>query len=135
MRAITALLVITVVTSTAGAASRRQCREACGAAVRACIVASGKGRPTCKRRVIRRCRHQGLDACRVVAPGGSCWDSSAPACNGSCPYPEFACVPNPLGTCNCEAPACGLGTAGTCGGVCPDGLAACVLQGDACVCL
>src|SRR5437870_9593614 len=41
----------------------RQCRQACGDAIAAC-VASGGRRPTCKRQTLRQCRTEGLAVCQ-----------------------------------------------------------------------
>ena len=60
-------------------------------------------------------------------PEGGCVHSLAPACGGSCPMPQFSCVPNGIGGCGCEAPACGRAGSSACTiGVCPNAGQACV---------
>jgi hypothetical protein len=128
-------LLATVLALPADAGLRKQCRLACGHAVGSCIVQTGKSRRFCLRQVIGRCRHEGLESCGRTAPVDfPCHEGNAPACGGTCPSREFACVPNPAGGCNCEAPACGPVGDGTCGGVCEDGARRCVARGNDCVC-
>ena len=106
---LTAALVLVVFASASQAGPRKQCRRACGSAVRSCMTTTGQGLRACREEMLRRCAREGLQACSssLLPPAaGSCSESAAPACAGSCPLAEFSCVPNPLGGCNCEAPAC-----------------------------
>jgi plastocyanin len=56
-------LVLAWPVADADAASRRkECRQACGAAIEACVEAGGK-RKRCKRQTLKTCRRQGVGAC------------------------------------------------------------------------
>src|SRR5947199_10862392 len=135
---LTAALVLVVFASASQAGPRKQCRRACGSAVRSCMTASGQGLRACREEVLRRCAREGLQACSssLLPPAaGSCSESAAPACAGSCPLAEFSCVPNPLGGCNCEAPACDRARGGSCNGVCHHAGRVCVARGGRCKCV
>src|SRR5437867_13342803 len=89
-----AALLLTVFAFAAEGGSRRECRRACGSAVRSCMTATGHGLRACKEEVLRRCAQEGLRACSspLQASGaGACHESAGPACAGSCPLAEFSC--------------------------------------------
>jgi plastocyanin len=49
-----------------GAISRRkECKQACGAAIEACVAAGGK-RKRCKRQVLKQCRREGVAFCAAT---------------------------------------------------------------------
>src|SRR5881409_1375415 len=65
------LLALISIVSPAGAASlRRQCREACGDLIAAC-VASGERPRVCRRQILRQCREQGLAICQTADESGA----------------------------------------------------------------
>src|SRR5438876_863552 len=73
------LLAALYLADAAGAASvARQCREACGDEVAACVGAGGHPR-ACRRSVLGRCKREGVAACQGEA--------LAPALAGSCSSP------------------------------------------------
>src|SRR5213078_543462 len=73
------LLAALYLADAAGAASvARQCREACGDEVAACVGAGGHPR-ACRRSVLGRCKQEGVAACQGEA--------LAPALAGSCSSP------------------------------------------------
>jgi len=133
-----AALLLTVVAFSAEGGSRKECRRACGSAVRSCMTATGHGLRACREEVLRRCAREGLQTCSsslLPSGAGACSESAAPACAGSCPLAEFSCVPNPLGGCNCEAPACGRAHGASCNGVCRHAGRVCVARGGRCKCV
>src|SRR5438552_132245 len=73
------LLAALYLADAAGAASvARQCREACGDEVAACVGAGGHPR-ACRRSVLGRCKREGVAACQG--------EGLAPALAGSCSSP------------------------------------------------
>src|SRR6266704_6864853 len=73
------LLAALYLADAAGAASvARQCREACGDEVAACVGAGGHPR-ACRRSVLGRCKREGVAACQEKA--------LAPALAGDCSSP------------------------------------------------
>src|SRR5438094_9507670 len=135
---LTAALLLAVFALPAEGGSRQECRRACGSAVRSCMTASGQSLRACREAVVRRCAREGLQACSssLLPPdAGTCSESAAPACQGTCPLAEFRCVPNPLGGCNCEAPACGRARSSACNGVCRHPGRVCVARGGRCRCV
>ncbi len=136
-RKLIAALVLTVFAFAAQGGSRKECRRACGSAVRSCMTETGQGLRACREEGLRRCAREGLQVCSsslLPSGAGACSESAAPACAGSCPLAEFSCVPNPLGGCNCEAPACGRARASGCNGVCRHAGRVCVARGGGCKC-
>ena len=66
-----AVLAALVVAPIADAASlARQCRQACGDEIAACVAAGGR-HLACKRQTLRRCRREGLAVCWGPAAGGN----------------------------------------------------------------
>ena len=59
-----ALALVSTAPGFAALASRRACRRACTELIEWC-VASGERRASCRRNVIRTCRHQGIEWCDV----------------------------------------------------------------------
>jgi hypothetical protein len=44
----------------------RKCRKACKPFVADCVATSGKSRRACKREILPRCKHEGLEVCSVT---------------------------------------------------------------------
>lgn len=118
MRIVVALVTILALTPSlpgdAGArTSRKECRQACTAAVEACVAAGGT-RKRCKRQTLRQCRKAGVAVCvattttspvttTTLPPGPTgprCETSGAPACGGRCSRRSEVCR-NQGGTCAC----------------------------------
>src|SRR5436190_17611950 len=73
-----ALLAVLLVAPTADAASlARQCRQACGDEIAACVAAGGR-QLACKRQTLRRCRREGLAVCQGPSAGGNVTPVTAP---------------------------------------------------------
>jgi plastocyanin len=58
-------VAVAILAADADAVSRRkECRQACGPAVDACIEAGGK-RKRCKRQTLKACRREGIETCAI----------------------------------------------------------------------
>jgi hypothetical protein len=125
-----------------GAATRRECVKECGAAIAACessCDAFGVDARTCRLRMLRTCRHEGIAACAAATttsttstttttfPPG-CGLRGIGVCGGSCPSGFYCGERDGLFTdCECfvdpawEIPCTG-GSFPICGGTCPGSL-------------
>ena len=66
-----AVLAVLLIVPAADAVSlARQCRQACGDEIAACVAAGGR-HLACKRQTLRRCRREGLAVCWGPAAGGN----------------------------------------------------------------
>src|SRR5437879_6497251 len=73
-----ALLAVFLVAPAADAVSlARQCRQACGDEIAACVAAGGH-RLACKRQTLRRCRREGLAVCQGPSAAGNTTAVTAP---------------------------------------------------------
>src|SRR5213083_2809278 len=75
---LTLLAALHLTTSAQAASPSRQCRQACGDEIAACVGAGGHPR-ACRRSVLGRCKQEGVAACQGEA--------LAPALAGSCSSP------------------------------------------------
>src|SRR2546430_1389148 len=75
---LTLLAALHLTTSAQAASPSRQCRQACGDEIAACVGAGGHPR-ACRRSVLGRCKREGVAACQGEA--------LAPALAGSCSSP------------------------------------------------
>src|SRR5438034_7400 len=73
-----AVLAVLLIVPAADAVSlARQCRQACGDEIAACVAAGGR-QLACKRQTLRRCRREGLAVCQGPSAGGNVTPVTAP---------------------------------------------------------